>query len=234
MIYLDVHESDQLETLIAQNVEVARVPLNEQGKADIWWAAQDGQTYQWENKSVSEVLGDMDHVEAQLQKQYPNADHCGLIIRDVAVPADGTTLHMVHTRTKKDWFISKRKHKFAYSRYRAWLVGLDSVGVKVVEVGNTTAVARHIVAEYKHSNTPSHSSLRKYHRARITLSEKNPHVLALMGLSHAYGLGIGESKAKALVEKFSTLSGVLLAPVDELMKIPGIGAVITAKLKGII
>lgn len=234
MVYLDVYESDRLERLLAQNLRVVRMPLNEQGKADIWWMAGDGQTYQWENKSVAEVLGDMDHVEAQLQKQYYNADHCGLIIRDAAIPLDGATLHMAHQRTKKDWFISKRVFKPAYSRYRSWLVGIDGAGVKVVEVGNLTAVARHIVAEYTWSNSPEHESLRHYHRTKIVIEKRDPHVLALMGLSLAYGLNIGETRATTLIGKFGTLAGVLRASAEELMSVNGIGADTASRLRGVL
>ena len=233
MMYLDVFESDKFQQLLEQDVPVTRMTLNDNNMADIWWAASDGQTYQWENKAVSEIMGDIDHVEAQLQKQYPNADHCGLIVRDVAVPAQARTLAMVHVRTKKDWFVSKHTYNVPYSRYRSWLVGVDGAGVKVVEVANIVATARHLIAEYKYSNQPEHDTLKKHHRSRIIIPERNPHVLALMGLSFAYGLGIGETKARALVDRFGTMAAVLKAPDKELLEIPGVGGTIVGRLREI-
>ncbi len=233
MIYLDVFESDKLEQLLAQDVEVTRMTLNDNNMADIWWAASDGQTYQWENKAVSEIMGDMDHVEAQLQKQYYQADHCGLVIRDVALPTNASVVSMVHTRAKKDWFVPKHTYSIPLSRYRSWLVGIDGAGVKVVEVPNIVATARHIVAEYKYSNTPAHLTLTRHHRTKIVIPERNPHIIALMGLSIAYGLNIGETKARALVDRFGTMAAVLKADPKELMEIPGVGKTIVAKLKEI-
>ena len=233
MIYLDVFESDKLEQLLAQDVEVTRMTLNDNNMADIWWAAEDGQTYQWENKAVSEIMGDMDHVEAQLQKQYYQADHCGLVIRDAAVPTQASTLSMVHTRTKKDWFVSKHLYNVPFSRYRSWLVGIDGAGVKVVEVANLVATARHIIAEYKYSNDSVHLSLKRHNRTKIVIPERNPHIIALMGLSIAYGLNIGETKARALVDRFGTMAAVLRADPKELMEIPGVGKTIVTRLKEI-
>ena len=233
MIFLDVFESDKLEQLLAQDVEVTRMTLNDNNMADIWWAASGGQTYQGENKAVSEIMGDMDHVEAQLQKQYYQADHCGLVIRDVALPAQASVVSMVHIRTKKDWFVPKHTYNIPYSRYRSWLVGIDGAGVKVVEVANVVAVARHIIAEYNFSNSAENLSLKRHHRTKIVIPDRNPHIVALMGLSIAYSLNIGETKARALVDRFGTMAQVLKADPKELMEIPGVGKTIVAKLKEI-
>ena len=233
MIYLDVFESDKFEQLLAQDVEVTRMTLNDNNMADVWWAANDGQTYQWENKAVSEIMGDMDHVEAQLQKQYYQADHCGLIIRDVAVPKQANTISMVHIRTKKDWFVPKHTYSTLYSRYRSWLVGLDGAGIKVVEVANLVSTARHIIAEYNYSSSDTHLTLTRHHRTKIVIPDRNPHVIALMGLSIAYGLNIGETKARALVNRFGTMAAVLKAPDKELLEIPGIGSTIVGRLREI-
>jgi len=233
MIYLDVFESDKFEQLLAQDVEVTRMTLNDNNMADVWWVANDGQTYQWENKAVAEIMGDMDHVEAQLQKQYYQADHCGLIVRDVALPKNSNVVSMVHIRTKKDWFVPKHTYSIPYSRYRSFLVGIDGAGVKVVEVANIVATARHIIAEYNYSNTTDHTSLKKHHRTKIVIPDRNPHIIALMGLSIAYGLNIGEAKATALVSKFGSMAAVLKAPDSELLEIPGIGSTIVGRLRDI-
>lgn len=233
MIYLDVYESENLEDLLSQDLEVVRFPLNENGMADIFWQVE-GVRHQWENKATSEVLGNFDHVEEQLQKQAPNADYSGLIIRGAVVPSGGKTIGMEHQRTAKgDWFIAKRKYKFPYSRYRAWVVAIRRAGIIVVEVGNMVGTARHITQEYKQSVTPHTKTLQKQHRPQIRTKEQNPHIRGLMGLSVAYGLGIGEDRAARLIGRFGTLGALLAAPSEEVLAIPGIGQGIYDKLRAV-
>lgn len=232
-ITLDVFESEALENHISQDIGVMRFPLNENGMADIFWTANDTR-YQWENKATTEILGDFDHVEEQLQKQAPNADYSGLIVRGVVVPSGGKTLAMEHIRTKNDWFVVKRTYKFPYSRYRAWLVAIRRAGITVVEVGNLVGTARHIVQEYKQTIDPKTKTLQHQHKPRIVVATKNPHIRGLMGLSVAYGLGLGEEKATRLIDRYTTLGALLAAAVDNpksLQDVPGIGPTIAEKLK---
>jgi len=228
MIYLDVFESETFEELLAQDLEVVRFPLNDHGMADVFWTAHD-MRHQWENKDVTEILGNFDHVEEQLQKQAPNADFRGLIVRGVVIPSSGKTIAMHHKRGKNDWFIVKRSYKFPYSRYRAWLTAIRLAGVTVVEVGNMVGTARHLVQEYKQSIDPKTSTLQKQHRPHVVTASQNPHVRGLMGLSIAYGLGLGEEKATRLVKHFNTLWGVLTTSPEKLMEVDGIGKGIAEK-----
>lgn len=230
MIYLDVFESEELEDLLSQDITVARFPLNENGMADIFWTVAGGTIrYQWENKDVTEVLGGFDHVEEQLQKQVPNSDYSGLIIRGAVVPSGGKTLAMRHQRSKTDWFVPKRSYKYPYSRYRAWLVAIRLAGITVIEVGNTVGTARHIVQEYKQSCDPKTHTLQKQHRPNIVTASPNPHIRGLMGLSIAYGLGLGEDRATRLIERYGTLSAVIHADPKDIVLTEGIGKGIAEK-----
>lgn len=226
MIYVDTNESDELLAAIQSYEPATRYPLNIRGLADIWWAGLDG-LHQVENKAVGEIFDNLDAVEAQLQKQYNYADFNTLLIRDIAVPdKSGKAVQWrVEGKPKR-----VRKSKTFYYAYSAWLEALRVSAIDVIEVANLDCVVQRIVSMYRNSMRTDHEILRRPHRPKITIPEHNPHVIALMGLSIAYGLGIGANKARKLIAQFGSLYAVLHASSDELCVVEGVGSVIADKL----
>ncbi len=225
MIYLDVHESDELESLLKARTEVVRLPLNESGYADIFWVGLDLQTYQIEMKSSAEILGNYDHVEGQLAKQYYSASNSVLLIRGVIAHHDlyksrNTTSF---PRMNDKFFVRTYSVKSPYYGFRAWIEGLDKAGIHVVEVPDMSEAVDAIMAMYDYSLKTEHLSLKRYYREKITLPEKNPHILALMYLSLAYDLHIGYDRAACLIEQFGTLHEALSATPGLLSSVKGIG-----------
>ena len=130
--------------------------LNSQGWGDVLYLSDHG-TYSGEIKGNAEILGGLEHCEAQLQKQLANADRCALLVYGKVEPAeDGNSYAMdsredrVHYTHDRDSGIS-RTYKRRYFRqnylgYRTWLARLMSLGVDVYEVPSREALVTQLVA----------------------------------------------------------------------------------------
>ena len=114
----------------------------------------------------------------------------------------------------------------------AWLFQLDQVGVRTYYTENSVGTARLLSAIYKSCQKPpdEHSTLNRYYRPRIHIKDQNPFVKALMALSLAYKIGIGEDKATKLAAKYNTVFDIIMSEASELCEIDGIGKVLAAKL----
>ena len=216
MIFLDTHESEEIEKLLSKKLKVERYPLNNEEKADVWWMGVDG-TYQMEYKSVVEILDNQDRVEAQLQKQYPNATYCYLVIRDVAMPTHrGVTVYRHDSKFK-----SIKYTKSHYMKYASWLEAVRTVGIGVIEVPTLGAMASRTISLYNLSQKVEHRTLHRYIRPKVSVKTKNPHIVGLMGLSHAFGLGLGEIKATKLIETYGTIHNIINMELGELCPLIG-------------
>lgn len=227
MIFLDVHESEELEVLLSYRTKVVRAPLNERDIADIFWLGLDG-THQMEMKAAGEILDNIEHVEGQLVRQYYSAKHSKLLVRGVVSMHHDYTTRGYDKRGK--FFVSTHPYRTTYQSYRAWLNSLDHVGVRVIEVPTMEDAVVAIMAEYEYSMREDHNTFKHYYREKIRIPEKNPQILALMYLSLAYNWGIGYEKATALIEKLPTLAFVLDAEEKTLCSVKGIGKVIARKI----
>lgn len=114
----------------------------------------------------------------------------------------------------------------------SWLRSLDRVGITTLYTVNAMDTARLLVAFYKNDQKQpeEHTVLNRYIKPRVVIHEQNPLVKALMGLSWAYGLGIGEEKAKSLAVQYKTLYDINMAEVNELCRCEGIGKIIAERL----
>jgi len=114
----------------------------------------------------------------------------------------------------------------------SWLRSLDRVGVTTHFTINEVDTARLLVAFYKNDQKQpeEHTVLNRYIRPRVAMHEQSPFVKALLGLSWAYSLGIGEEKAKSLATHYKTIYDLNFAEVGELCKCEGIGKVIAERL----
>lgn len=221
MILLDVFEPKELERLLSQSAQVSRIALNSMGYADVMFTAHDGHRIQIENKQAEELLGaGLNGVEEQLRRQVNNAEESMLLIRGIIVPAvDGCQVY--RQSTSGSIFHKSRKYKKTnYSGYRAWCWRLDKAGVTVIEVPDINAAAVTIGAIYGNSQKADHATFQRYIKPKPYVEDYDPFVLTLMGIVMP-APGIGEKKAKELLEVYGTPWAVYCRSEDELSDVIG-------------
>lgn len=143
----------------------------------------------------------------------------------------------------------ERGHSFSGindSGLAAWIHGLARCGIVTYHTINWVHTAKLLAAIYHNEQKPpeEHNTLNRIYRPKILVKdEKNmsadelqEHRLtkALMFMSSAYKLGIGEVKAKALAKKYWSLFDIAIASTEELAQVEGIGKNIAQKIKSAI
>ncbi len=215
-VLIDVFEPIQIELLIAQTTEVSKLSLNSQGFADYLFYAVDGHRIQVERKQTDEVLGGMDHVEEQLSREMDNGvEETILLIEGVCEPVAGLKIATQTWRRakNKNILVPGRVYNVSYVGLQAWKSQLDKAGVTIVETFDYTATAMTLVALYQNAQKVEHKTLRRYIKDRIYIESKNPHIHNLMAIK---GGGIGEEKAKALIERYGTFWYTINQRVEDL------------------
>lgn len=107
--------------------------------------------------------------------------------------------------------------------FKAWLLQLDKSGITVFNSINYVDTAVSLVAFYQNLQKTEHTTLQRYYKPRITIKGRNPHVQALINLSSAYKLDIGEVKATALIDKYLCLANLFFAERADVETVEGIG-----------
>lgn len=126
----------------------------------------------------------------------------------------GETMHLI---------TGGRMYRMSPKMYAAWLLQLDKAGITVFRTVDYLDTATALVAFYENMQKPEHTTLQRYIKPKIQIRNLNPHVQALINLSHAYKLDIGEVKATAIMEEFGDLFSVMIANGDDLGKVKGVG-----------
>lgn len=124
----------------------------------------------------------------------------------------------------------------------AWLHRLAMAGIPTYITPNWVGTARLLAVLYRNEQKPpeEHSTLKRIIRPRMAVADESKmsdaqladHRLmkALLFLSSTYKLGIGEKKAKAIIEGYVSLMDIAMADVAELAQCEGIGKTIAKKL----
>ena len=250
MILVDVSEPRDIIELIRQSgIEVEVMPLNQSNRSDFYFGTEDGHSLQFSCKQTGELLSDIDEAEAQIRKYYANADENYPVVEGLLSPyplsvkqrkgtkvttRPTTSINRVFTYKVEDtgWVHGEHVCNGRMSMLYAWLHRLDKAGVTTYWTVNSTETARLLVAIYKNRQKPDeeHTTLQRYIRPRIAIKSHYPMVEALMGLSHAYRLQIGEEKACALMEYYPDILSIAMAQPEELMGVGGIGKGIAVNL----
>jgi len=229
---IDVHEPAEALPTLAPVLPCVIQPLNSEGYADYLWHGVEGRQ-QVERKTWYEILGDLDSIENQLHRQlqaHPSV-RLILIVEGVAVPSTtGTTVFKETTKGKRHLFYAGKSYflgpmKGAY----AWLY---EVG-KYIEVHQTPtygATMNMLAAFYHADQKGDHTTFHRYLKD-ITF-HPNPMVQRLMGMgSH---LGIGATRAEALIKRFGTVYNVATATPEMLASVEGVGKAVAIKfLRGV-
>lgn len=247
-LLMDTAEPEAIERLVSQSLQTVRINLNQTSRADYYFGGEDGKTRQFCRVQTHELLSDMDSQEDELRRYYNSADESNLVVEglvssialsnkrartleDVSVRRHGrpTALYSYKV-TDSGYIYDEQVWETSASKYFAWVASLDNAGIRTYYTVNWTETAKLLVAIYKWSQKPTHSTLNRYYRPRIAIKEQNPMVKALMGLSYAYGLDIGEVKATALASEYSNLMSLAVANVSDICQLAGIGKVIANRL----
>ncbi|KKL77961.1 hypothetical protein LCGC14_2029650 [marine sediment metagenome] len=236
MLLVDTHEPDEIFNYLSQTIpEVKRSSLNGEGKnfADYLWTNRDREFEQVERKHWTEIIPDIDKVEKQLDTQRTNAKVHYLLVEDLLVPTgQGVTSYTnIQERTRKSGGIylsskrawSLRKQPQAYYRLVSWLYQLSKSGLEIWQSPNRVATATIITTLYHRSQKAEEENwaFQNYYRIKAPKSERDPHVISLIGLS---GARLGPARARALIDSFGTLVGAVNASESNLIQVLGVAA----------
>jgi len=246
MLLADHSEPKELVKLLGQSVPVAVQNLNQTSRGDYYFGGEDGKTRQFCRVQAGELLSNIDSEEDELRRYYANADESNQIIEGIISPFPltkrnrGVTIRKGASRhtlfsykiTEGGHIYSEHPYDISSSEYFAWIRGLNRAGIVTYYTINYVDTAKLLVAIYNNEQRPpdSHTTLNRYYRPRIVIRKQDPFVKALMCLSLAYRLGIGEEKAVSIATRYKTIYDVNMAEVDELCQCAGIGKIVATKL----
>lgn len=250
MIFIDTAEPSEIVSFIKQAVPIEVSSLNQKSIADYFFLAIDGHRVQINRTQAGELLGNIDSFEDELRRYYNSAEETYAIIEGIISPYKISGGHMpsaislkpnappgslyAYAVSDKGFIYKERAYNISNKMFKSWLLQLDKSGITVVNTVNNIDTAATLVAFYDNLQKTEHSTLQRYIKPKIIVRAHNSHVQALVNLSQAYKLDIGEVKAEALIEYFGSLGRVLLAEVDELCQVEGIGRKTAEKLLEVI
>ena len=148
MIYLDTHESIELELLLSQCAPVERALLNPE-RGDVWWIDAQGRQVSFELKQNGELLGSLESVEEQLAREMQNVDYLGLGIRGIITPTVSGYCQTWKVADGNPNIIRKaQEYRHSYKGLRAWLARLQELGIVVIETPDVHSMAIALIAQY--------------------------------------------------------------------------------------
>ena len=256
MILADTAEPDNLIKLLNQSVPTVKTNLNKAGMADYFFSTEDGRKFQFNRVQAGELLSDVDSMEDELRRYYDKADRNyqiieGIIspvmlhIKEAAVPvSEHSPAKFANVRDLGSKLYSYKveptgfiPHGHSFRKYNdsalaAWIHRLGEAGIATYYTVNWIHTARTLSVIYKNEQKPQeeHSTLQRVVKPKIRLRKAEPLLKAIMFLSSAYELGVGEKKAQAIVERFCNLLDIATADVSELCECEGIGRVLAEKI----
>lgn len=235
-----------------QSVEVSVTNLNQLRMSDYYFCTVVGTTSQFSRKQAGELLSDIDEAEDQLRNYYDNADRNYQIVEGIISPVPllvskkkrsldnisirlgktGGQLMFSYSVTDSGFIFGERDHRVSADGLAAWLHRLDCAGITTYYTINWVHTAKLLVAIYKNEQKPpeEHSTLQRYIKPKIAIKKHEPLVSALMGISLAYGVGIGEKKAEAIARQYCCLMDIASSSTTDIAKCSGIGKNIATKL----
>jgi len=188
-------------------------------------------------------------MEDELRRYYDSADENNQIIEGVitAVPLTrrNRTLDAISIRMQarpstlfsykiadSGFIYGEHVHGVSSSLLDAWIYQLSQDGINTYYTENSIRTAKLLATIYNNCQKPpeEHTTLQRYYRPRIVIKEQSPFIKALMFISVAYKIGIGEDKAGAIAARYSSLLDIAMSSIDELREIEGIGKIIAEKL----
>ena len=215
----DVHEPKDFIKNCVTSVPVSVEILNERLWADYRWKTEAGCYVQVERKTWPEILANVDAVEDQLRRHRKNQPEARLLfVLEGMVSADSMgTYSLRETRGGGIWSRGYRSST-RISRIYSWLYNASEY-VEVFQTGDYAGTCQFLVQAYKQDQKPEleHKTFQR-HFKKMTF-HPNPQVLMLMNMVP----GLGEVRAEALIERFTTVWNVVSTSPADLMDVSGIG-----------
>ncbi|GAH36625.1 unnamed protein product, partial [marine sediment metagenome] len=129
-------------------------------------------------------------------------------------------------------YLSEHSYNATVSILYVWIHRLAEAGITTYWTINWVETARLLMLIYRNEQKPpeEHSTLQRVIRPRIQVKEPEPFLKALMFLSNAYKLQIGETKGQALAEKFCNILDLATSSVSDITEVEGIGKKMAERL----
>lgn len=250
MLLVDSNEPKEIVDLLKQSCPVVVSPLNMMHMSDYFFGNYEGKTFQYSRKQAPELLSDIDEAEAQIADYLPKADYNFQIVEgfvdDMAmkdVKVKDRTYATVSTRPQPKLFsfrimpdrtleCSAHDTLHTISILYAWEHRLAMAGIATFWLPNWKNTAQFLSAVYHNEQKPTeeHMTLKRIIRPRIHVKEAEPFLKALLYLSAAYKLDVGEKRGRALTEKFVNILDLYMAGENEVASVEGIGHATAKKI----
>lgn len=210
-----------IEAIKAQ-VDVTVSVLTNTGFCDYVWWDLNGRSITMERKTVQDLSGRVDDLERQLKKALKVADLVILLIEGIMSPLGGATC-LYNLKNDGNIYYRARTIARPYQYYMGFLFRLWQLGIPVIFTSCKDATVETIVELVRVSNKPN-TIFERYIKNKPVVGVQNEQVYKLMGL------GLGEKRAVALIDRFKTVWNVLHATPEELATVDGIGLKTAQKL----
>ena len=211
LLYLDSHESIEMELLLSQLVPTTRTNLNPQ-YPDIYYLDSQGRQVGWECKQAGEALGSLSDVEEQLMREMPSVDYLGLTIRGLITPtSDGYCQTWQPAKGNERILVKDHVYRTGYKAYMVWTTRLEMCGVVVKEVGDLQGLVIALAGEYESAQKPEyeHATFKRLINTKAWIAEIDPVKARLAKQLMAVIPGVGEDIALSLADVFPDLKTLL-------------------------
>lgn len=207
-----------------RRIEFDFCELNPKGWADAMWVGCDG-IYQAEIKGTGEILGDADHLIAQLKAQVPNADQSYLFVYgEMEEAEDGNSYSLSHEKDFKSWergqdsglvrHFRRRHHRTNFIGQRKILWRIRQEGIHVIECKTLKSLALELVNLYDVSQNVG-TVFSRILKFREKIKPDDQRVVSVMSALP----GCGEEIGRALVGRFGSVLATLNAPEEEIAEV---------------
>ena len=185
-------EPEDIVNLLKQAAPVEVLPLNQTLRSDYYFGGEDGKSRQFGRVQAGELLGNIDSMEDELRRYYPNADENYMVVEGIITDTPLTrkdksmTAISVRMSGRPSTLFSYRvaangylfdEHSWNTSAdlFYAWIFRLDEAGVSTFFTHNYVGTAKLISAVYRNCFKPaeSHATLNRYYIPRIDTGERN-------------------------------------------------------------
>ena len=204
---------------VKKQLKVTETCLTGTGFLDAVWTGYDNHLIILERKEVHDLAGRVDDLERQLKRAIEKVGSGGeviLLIEGVFEPIENSTILYKKSRDKNVIYRDRVVGR-PYAYYMSFLWALDKLGVSTFWTSSFKGTAEALVAFVKESNKSEYTTFARYIKSKPKIKSLNPQVERLMGL------GVGEKRAEALIERFGTVWNVLSAKPEDLAATSGVG-----------
>ena len=228
MLDIDSNEPTTGLTYIQPAVDAAQVmALNVAGWADYRWQGSSGRWTNVERKTWPEILTNVDTVEDQLRRHQANHPEARLVfvMEGWVQETLAGTSSVQGVNGRANMWVLGHSSGTRLSRIYSWLYAASEY-VEVFQTGNYAQTCAFLVAAYK-QDAKEDKDRKIFHRhLKEVTFHPNPQVLKLMAIEP----GIGEKRAEALIDQFTTLVAVLTSTPEMLATVPGVGLTLATRL----